>query len=161
MTVSEYVKKRQEEAAKKEEKRRERNRKKKEQKEDDGRMTCPPCIRAAKDLMVLKRLIEQHKWILKEAEAWIRKNREDIQSSEAAVLRLEETMKKAACAKVFLMTLPKKELAELWYPENWSKYPMLDYRNEMDGLYGNDPLKQYREENGKLVTGRKYRRYVA
>ena len=78
MTVSEYVKKRQEEAAKKEEKHRERNRKKKEQKEDDGRMTCPPCIRAAKDLMVLKRLIEQHKWILKEAEAWIRKNREEI-----------------------------------------------------------------------------------
>lgn len=35
------------------------------------------------------------------------------------------------------------------YPENWSKYPQLDYRNEMDGLYSNEPLEQYREENGR------------
>ena len=49
----------------------------------------------------------------------------------------------------------------MWYPVNWEKYPELDYRNEMDGLYSNDPLKQFREENGKLLTGKKYRKYVA
>jgi hypothetical protein len=31
----------------------------------------------------------------------------------------------------------------------------------MDGLYDNKPLSQYREENGELLTGRKYVKYVA
>ena len=44
---------------------------------------------------------------------------------------------------------------------NWEKYPELEYRNEMDGLYNNDPLKQFREENRELLTGKKYRKYVA
>ena len=64
-------------------------------------------------------------------------------------------------AALFLETLTEKERVVLWYPENWGKYPELDYRNEMDGLYDNDPLKQFHEENGELLTGRKYRKYVA
>ena len=54
-----------------------------------------------------------------------------------------------------------EEQMELRYPVNWSKYPQLDYRNEMDGLYDNEPLKQFRSENGELRTGRKYQKYVA
>ena len=70
-------------------------------------------------------------------------------------------MEKAVSASQFLRTLHEEDKQALWYPENWEKYPELDYRNEMDGLYSNDPLKQYREENGELLTGRKYRKYVA
>ena len=161
MTVGAYVKMRRERAAKKEKKRREHLRRRKEQKEDDGRMTCPPELRVSKDLAVLKRLIEQHKGIQKEAAAWIEKNQADIQASGAAISRLEATLKKAAAASVFLKSLPEEERKELWYPENWSKYLQLDYRNEMDGLYDNDPMKQYREENSRLVTGRRWRKYVA
>jgi len=161
MTIGEYVKKRMEVAAKKEEKRREQARRRKEHKEDDGRMTCPPEIRAAKDLAVLKRLIEQHKGIQKEASAWIEKNQADIRASEEAIRRLEGILKKAVAAPLFLKTVPEDARLELWYPVNWEKYPELDYRNEMDGLYSNDPLKQFREENGELLTGRKYRKYVA
>ena len=36
-------------------------------------MTCPPEVRAAKDLVVLKRLIEQHSGVQKEASVWIEK----------------------------------------------------------------------------------------
>lgn len=161
MTVGEYVKKRLELAEKKEERRREQNRRRKEQKEDDGRMTCPPQIRAAKDLEVLKRLIGQHKGIQKEAAAWIDKNKADIRTSEAALLRLEATLEKASAAILFLKSLSEEELKELWYPENWSKHPQLNYRDEMDGLYDNDPLRQYHAENGELLTGRKYKKYVA
>ena len=161
MTIGEYVKKRMEVAAKKEEKRRDQARRRKEQKEDDGRMTCPPEIRAAKDLAVLKRLIEQHKGIQKEASAWIEKNQADIRASEEAIRRLEGILKKAVAATLFLKTVPEEDRLELWYPVNWEKYPELNYRNEMDGLYSNEPLKQFREENGKLLTGRKYRKYVA
>lgn len=161
MTVGAYVKMRRERAAKKEKKRREHLRRRKEQKEDDGRMTCPPELRVSKDLAVLKRLIEQHKGIQKEAAAWIEKNQADIQASGAAISRLEATLKKAAAASVFLKSLPEEERKELWYPENWSKYLQLDYRNEMDGLYDNDPMKQFREENSRLVTGRRWRKYVA
>ena len=85
----------------------------------------------------------------------------DILASEEAIKSLEETMKKAASAGLFLKSLPEEKLLELWYPENWGKYPVLDYRNEMDGLYDNNPLRQYRAENGELLTGRKYRKYVA
>lgn len=161
MTIGEYVKKRREVAAKKEEKRRKQIRRRKERKEDDGRMTCPPDIRAAKDLVILKRLIEQHKGIQKEASAWINKNQADIRASAEAIGRLEATMKKAISATVFLKTLPEEKWLALWYPENWRNYPELDYRNEMDGLYDNDPLKQFREENGELLTGKRYRKYVA
>ena len=161
MTVAEYVKKRLEMAEKKEERRREQNRRRKEQKEDDGRMTCPPQIRVAKDLAVLERLIGQYRGIRKEAAAWIEKNKADILASEAAQLRLEATLGKAAAAVSFLNSLPEEELKELWYPENWSKYPQLNYRDEMDGLYDNHPLRQYREENGELMKGRKYKKFVA
>ena len=34
-------------------------------------------------------------------------------------------------------------------------------RFHVDGLYSNDPLKQFREENVELLTGRKYSKYVA
>lgn len=161
MTIGEYVKKRLEMAARKEEKRREQIRRRKEQKEDDGRMTCPPEIRAAKDLTVLRHLIEQHKGIQKEAAAWIEKNQADIQASEVAITRLEATLKKAIAASLFLKSLSEEKQMELWYPENWLRYPQLDYRNEMDGLYDNNPLKQFRAENGELLTGRKYQKYVA
>ena len=161
MTVAEYVKKRLEMAEKKEERRREQNRRRKEQKEDDGRMTCPPQIRVAKDLAVLERLIGQYRGIRKEAAAWIEKNKADILASEAAQLRLEATLGKAAAAVSFLNSLPEEELKELWYPENWSKYPQLNYRDEMDGLYDSDPLRHYREENGELLTGRKYKGHAA
>ena len=161
MAIGEYVKKRMEVAAKKEEKRREQIRRRKEQKEDDGRMTCPPEVRAAKDLVVLKRLIEQHKGIQKEASVWIEKNQADIQASEEAIRRLQGTLEKAVSASLFFKTLHEEDKQALWYPENWGKYPELDYRNEMDGLYSNDPLKQFREENGELLTGRKYSKYVA
>lgn len=161
MTIGEYVRKRMDEAAGKEERRREQARRRKEQKEDDGSMACPPEIRAAKDLDVLRRLVEQHKGIQKEASAWIEKNQADIQTSQKAVERLEATMGKAAAALLFLKKLPEEERLTLWKPENWGKYPELDYRNEMDGLYDNNPLKQFREENGELLTGRKYRRYIA
>ena len=124
-------------------------------------MICPPQIRATKDLEVLKRLIGQHKGIQKEAAAWIDKNKADIRTSEAALLRLEATLKKAAAALLFLKSLPEEDLKELWYPENWSKHPQLNYRDEMDGLYNNDPLRHYHEENGELLTDRKYKRYVA
>ena len=157
MTIVEYVGKRMELAAEKEKKRRERNRRKK----DDGKITCPPDLRVGKDLTVLKHLIDQHKGIQKEAAAWIEKNQMDIFASEEAIKSLEETMKKAASAGLFLKSLPEEKLLELWYPENWGKYPVLDYRNEMDDLYDNNPLRQYRAENGELLTGRKYRKYVA
>ena len=93
--------------------------------------------------------------------AWIEKNQADIQGSEEAIRRLEGILKKAVAATLFLKTVPEEARLELWYPVNWEKYPELDYRNEMDGLYSNDPLKQFREENGELLTGRKYRKYVA
>ena len=161
MTMGEYVKKRMEMAAEKEEKRRGRNQRRKEHKEDDGKMTCPPDVRAAKDLTVLKHLIGQHKGIQKEAKAWIDKNNADIKSSQEAIEKLEATVRKAVHASVFLKGLSEEELLTLWYPENWAKYPELDYRIEMDGLYRNEPLSQYRAENGVLLTGRKYRKYVA
>ena len=124
-------------------------------------MTCPPEIRAAKDLVVLKRLIHQHEGIQKEASAWVEKNKADIQASGEAIRRLQAIMEKAATATQFLKTITEEERMALWIPENWEKYPELDYRNEMDGLYSNDPLKQYHEESGELLTGRKYRKYVA
>ena len=158
LTVGELMEKRKETAAQKEKKRRERNKKKKE---DDGRLTCPPAIRVEKDLQVLKQLVRQHMGIQKEASAWIEKNKEDIRRSGEAVEKLEGTIKKAVAASVFLKSLPEDELFKLWDPENWSRYEQLDYRNEMDGLYDNKPLSQYREETGELLTGRKYVKYVA
>ena len=124
-------------------------------------MTCPPEVRAAKDLAVLKRLIEQHKGIQKEASAWIEKNQSDIRASGETIRRLEGILEKAVAATLFLKTVPEEARLELWYPVNWEKYPELNYRNEMDGLYSNEPLKQFREENGELLTGRKYRKYAA
>ena len=158
LTIGELMEKRKETAAKKEKRRRERNEKKKE---DDGRMTCPPAVRVGKDLQVLKRLVRQHMGIQKEASVWIEKNREDINRSRDAVEKLKGTIKRAVSAAVFLKTLPEEELFKLWDPENWSRYEQLDYRNEMDGLYDNNPLKQYREENGELFTGKTYIKYVA
>jgi hypothetical protein len=110
---------------------------------------------------VLRRLISQHKGIQKEAAAWIEKNRESISTSEEAVSRLEKTLQKATAAQEFVKGLPEKERLDLWYSKNWVKYPELDYRNEMDGLYRNAPLKQYHEENGILRTGKKYKKYIA
>ena len=124
-------------------------------------MTCPPEVRAAKDLLVLKRLIGQHKGIQKEASAWIEKSQADIQASGEAIQRLQGILEKAVAATLFLKTVPEETRQELWYPVNWEKYPELNYRNEMDGLYSNDPLKQFREENGQLPTGRKYKKQVA
>ena len=57
--------------------------------------------------------------------------------------------------------LPEKERLDLWYSKNWDKYPQLNYRNEMDGLYRNSPLRKFHEENGELLTGRKYKKYLA
>lgn len=161
MTIGEYVKKRMEMAALKEKKRRRQARSKKERKEDDGRMSCPPDIRVEKDLQVLRRLIRQHEGIIDEASAWIEKNQQDIKRSEEAVLRLRETVRKAEKASLFLKGLAKEALLPLWYPENWEAYEQLDYRDEMDDLYNNDPIKQFREENGQLLTERKYIRYIA
>ena len=168
MTVGDLVKKRMEEAAVKEEKRRKKYAEKKchdrdneDKKEDDGRLTCPPEIRTARDVTVLRRLISQHKGIQKEAAAWIEKNRESISTSEEAVSRLEKTLQKATAAQEFVKGLPEKERLDLWYSKNWDKYPQLNYRNEMDGLYRNSPLRKFHEENGELLTGRKYKKYLA
>ena len=60
-----------------------------------------------------------------------------------------------------MKSLPEEERRLLWNPENWGKYPCLDYRNDMDGLYSNNPLARFREENGELLTGRKHRKHVA
>ena len=84
-------------------------------------MTCPPDVRAAKDLTVLKHLIGQHKGIQKEAKAWIDKNNADIKSSQEAIEKLEATVRKAVHASVFLKGLSEEEMLTLWYPENWAK----------------------------------------
>ena len=51
-------------------------------------------------------------------------------------------------AEKFMRTLTNEQLRELKQSENWSKYPELAYRHEMAGLYDNDPLRRFHEDNG-------------
>ena len=159
MTVSELVKQRMEIAAKKEAKRRERRAANRAQR-DDGEIHGDALGRASGDRDLVCRLIRRYEGVQTEAKAWIEKNRDEILSAQEAIDDLKNILIHIETACRFLMTLPAEELQALKKAENWAKYPELDYRHEMAGLYDNDPLRRFHEDNG-WIHGRPNHKHVA
>jgi hypothetical protein len=159
MTVSKLVEQRMEIAAAKEAKRRERRAARKAY-IDDGEIHGTALGRVAGDKQIVLRLIGRYEGVKIEANAWIEKNREEIRSAQEAIDDLKSILVHIEQAELFMRTLTPEELQKLKHAGNWSKYPQLDYRYEMAGLYDNDPLRQFREENG-WIYGRKQHRYIA
>ena len=114
----------------------------------------------AGDRLQILKLISRHQGILTEANAWIEKNREDIRLSEKALDDLKEILAHIEEAEEFMKTLTADELQDLKKKENWARYPKLSYRYEMTGLFDNDPLRRFHEENG-WIFGRKQQRHAA
>ena len=159
MTVSKLVEQRMEIAAAKEAKRRKRRAAKKAH-IDDGEIHGTALGRVAGDKQLVLRLIGRYEGVKTEANAWIEKNREEISSAQEAIDDLKNILVHIEQAERFMRTLDSEELLSLKRAENWSKYPQLDYRYEMAGLYDNDPLRRFHEENG-WIYGRKEHRYIA
>lgn len=159
MTVSKLVEQRMEIAAAKEAKRRERRAARKAH-IDDGEIHGTALGRVAGDKQIVLRLIGRYEGVKIESNAWIEKNQEEIRSAQEAIDDLKSILVHIEQAELFMRTLAPEELQKLKHSGNWSKYPQLDYRYEMAGLYDNDPLRQFREENG-WIYGRKQHRYIA
>ena len=152
-TVGELVRKRMEYAAEKEAKERKRRAEKRAHR-DDGEIHGTALGRVAGDRLQVLRLISKYRGILIEANAWIEKNREDIRYSEKALDDLKKTLIHIEEAEEFMKTLTASELQDRKKKENWDRYPELNYRYEMAGLFDNDPLRRFHEENG-WIFGRK------
>ena len=159
MTVSKLVEQRLEIAAAKEAKRRERRAAKKAH-IDDGEIHGTAMGRVAGDKQIVIRLIGRYEGVKTEANAWIEKNREEISSAQEAIDDLKSILVHIEKAEQFMKTLDPTALQALKCAENWSEYPELDYRYEMTGLYDNDPLRQFHEDNG-WIYGRKQHRHIA
>lgn len=159
MTVSRLVEQRMEIASVKEAKRRERRATRKAY-ADDGEVHGTALSRVADDRQLVMRLIGRYEGVITEAKVWIEKNREEIQSAHEAINDLKSILTHIEQAERFMKALDSVKLQELKRAENWSKYPQLDYRYEMAGLYDNNPLKQFHEENGRIYR-RKQHRHIA
>ena len=159
MTVSKLVEQRMEYAAAKEAKRRERLAARRAHR-DDGEIHGTALGRVAGDRQLVQKLIGRYEGVQIEANAWIEKNKEEIRAANEAIGDLKNILIHIEEAERFMRMLSAEELQELKQAENWAKYPQLDYRHEMAGLYDNDPLRQFHEENG-WVFGRPQSRYVA
>ena len=159
MTVSKLVEQRMKYAEAKETKRRER-RAAKEAHRDDGEIHGTAMGRVAADHKLVTRLIGRYEGVKAEASAWIEKNKEEICAADEAISELKNILAHIEDARQFMLGLSAEELSKLKYAENWGEYSELDYRHEMAGLYDNDPLRQFHEENG-WVYGRKQYRYTA
>ena len=159
LTVSELVKQRMEHAAAKEAKRRERRAVNKARR-DDGEIHGSAYGRVTTDKALVLRLIGRYEGVQTEAKAWIEKNRNEIVEAQKMIDDLKNLLIHIGEAEKFTRTLTNEQLRELKHSENWSKYPELDYRHEMAGLYDNDPLRRFHEDNG-WIYGRPNHKYVA
>ena len=159
MTVSKLFEQRMEYAAAKEAQRRERRAARRAQR-DDGEIHGTAVGRVTGDRLLVQKLISRYEGVQAEANAWIEKNREEIRSAQEAIDDLKNILIHIESAERFMRTLSDEELQSLKQAENWARYPELGYRHEMAGLYDNDPLRQFREENG-WIYGRPNNRYVA
>lgn len=151
-------KKREQAAAKREEKRKEQS--KAEKPESEMTRILPPEIRVARDIRVLKQNVSEQEKVVKDAQARADHYSMEGTNAQEEINRLSPVLSNASKALVFIEHLPEKEQNELWisdnWAENWSKYPELNYRKEMDGLFDNHPYLRFIEENGKpRNTGKK------
>lgn len=147
MTISKLVEQRMEYAAAKEAKRRERRAARRAER-DDGEIHGTAIGRVAGDRMLVEKLIGRYEGVKTEANAWIEKNKEEIRSAQETIDDLKNILIHIEEAERFMRMLSAEELQALKRTENWAKYPQLDYRHEMTGLYDNDPLKRFHEDNG-------------
>ena len=159
MTVGRLVEQRMEIAAAKEAKRRER-RAVRNAHRDDGEIHGTAPGRVAADKLLVQKLISRYEGVKSEANAWIEKNKDEIRSAQKAIDDLKSILIRIEEAERFMRSLSLNELADLRQIGNWVKYPALDYRYEMAGLYDNDPLRQFHEENG-WIYGRKQIRQIS
>lgn len=159
MTVSKLVEQRMEYAAAKEAKRRERRAARRAER-DDGEIHGTAVGRVAGDRLLVQKLIRRYEGVQTEANAWIEKNKDEIRSAQETIDSLKNTLIHIEEAGRFLQTLTAEELQALKQAENWARYPQLDYRHEMAGLYDNDPLRRFHEDNG-WIFGRPHHKYVA
>jgi transposase InsO family protein len=151
MTVGDLVSKRMEIAAAKEAKRRERIRRSKEQ-QKQNMMSCPPQVRVNRDAALVQRLANQYRGVQKEALAWIEKNQRDHRIAGFLATEMDQLLVEIQQAQDFLNKLSTDQLQQLQDPQVWSRYPQLDYRLRMRGLYDCNPLKHYQDENEVLIT---------
>ena len=65
----------------------------------------------------------------------IRDWKENKEISEAQIKFLESVLEKTKSAAEFIRSLPAEELSSLSIPQNWQKYPKLNYIYDMKSLF--------------------------
>lgn len=118
MSVSELVAARLEAASKKAEKVRKQNREKREEAE---KLVSAPTLIISRDQGILRR--QKGKW------------EKSKKIADTQISYLETLLEKTRGALKFIVTASQEILDELKYPQNWKKYPALDYIFEMKALF--------------------------